>query len=762
MKIQARGIYTIAVVVFILLVSYTTYFTAAHPYIGSRVTNDPNKPITVVEVEPGALSAKSGIEKGDIILSINGEDPHKNPQVINYERIEKVTDIQIQKSNGEILELHFEYTLDLQTIFQVPIPLVLAILILYASYHIYKTNESNLFNKSSFYLIIFLFDMAIAYLSGGGSSRGELILRYLNIITFLSVPVLFLQFIYHYFSELGKIWFNKWFYRIGYLIVLTNVLIEKMPFGSFSILKTSNLLSFITLYFIAILVMMLGLKRIEYRAQRYLIKVLLISNVVAIAPFILFYAIPYTFFNVHIFPPVILAGFLLIIPIALVYQFLAEKIHDIDFLMGRIRYFLLIGLIPSIIGVSLVATTKGDNPALYSIRLFVFLLIIFIVTFYYKEILDFKFNRFSEKKNYQQSIFNYTESLRTANNINQVFKELNRTILDITLVSDIQLVEYQKNDTNLDYWIKTLPANLMEFSSDIAKCNDFIGQIIEVTRGFIINVGETDKSHYILVCTTKINTPKLTRDELSYLKTLAYYTNVTLETFLKIENLMAYLEDLEDSQDNSNPVWLNRVLYKLEEKQRSEVAKDLHDSVLQDLISFQKRFERASDQYLADKISKNDADKMMDDISKIIATTRETCYELRPNVLYDLGLKKGLERLAYQHENNTDMVVNMNINNLRNPNDLDVQLNIYRIVQELLNNAAKHSNASLITLILVNIKEKMVIHYEDDGIGSIKDSLFSKENGMGLSGVRERVALLNGTVDIETEPNKGFKVIIEI
>ncbi|PGT80182.1 sensor histidine kinase [Bacillus sp. AFS040349] len=284
-----------------------------------------------------------------------------------------------------------------------------------------------------------------------------------------------------------------------------------------------------------------------------------------------------------------------------------------------------------------------------------------------------------------------------------------------------------------------------------------------MNRGFIINVGEADKNFYLLVCTSKINTPILTRDELSYLKTLAYYTHVTLENFLKIENLMLYLENLEHSKEESNPIWLNRVLYKLEEKQRSEVAKDLHDSVLQDLLSFQKNFERASEWYLtSNDVSADDINKMMNHITKIIKTTRETCYELRPNVLYDLGLKKGLEKLIYQHEDNHQMTVNLNINNLKEPEDLDVQLNIYRIVQELLNNAAKHSEASHINLILVNIKDVLVIHYEDNGVGAGVDTVFSKESSMGLSGIRERVTLLNGTMKIDTNPGDGFKVIIEI
>ena len=62
----------------------------------------------------------------------------------------------------------------------------------------------------------------------------------------------------------------------------------------------------------------------------------------------------------------------------------------------------------------------------------------------------------------------------------------------------------------------------------------------------------------------------------------------------------------------------------------------------------------------------------------------------------------------------------------------------------------------------MNIKEQIVIHYEDDGIGANPNAIFNKDKSMGLSGVRERVALLNGKIDVETEINQGFKVIIEI
>lgn len=757
---QSRRFLTIIVIVFLAIVTYSTAFNALNPLIGVRVTNQPNELVRVIEVEPGSIADSFGIEKGDIVLSINGESPH-NFKTVKQQRIEQSSSFSVQKPNGQIEEYKIESKFDLQTIFQTILPAILSILILYSCYQIYRMNNKEL-DRASLYLIIFLLGLAIAYFSGGGAARGDTLLRNINIITFLSVPVLFIQFLYHYFSEIGKVWFKKWLYKLGYCIVFINFLIEQMIWQEYdyTFLKTTNLLSFLFLYLIVILVMVLGLKRIEYKAQKYLIRVLLLSNIIAISPFIIFYAIPYALFQVFIFSPSVLAAFLLIIPAALVYQFIAEKIHDIDFVIGRLRYHFFMGLVPALLCTVVVVLTHSEQSLIFIIRMYVFFLLIYLLTFYYKEILDAKFNHYSEKKNYQQSILQYTENLRTANNISQVIEELEKTILEITLVSDIQLVEIAKESELSNEASLILDHNSEQYRQEIKSCNKFIGQIIEINRGFIINVGEADKNFYLLVCTSKVSTPRLTRDEISYLKNLAHYTNVTLENFLKIENLMTYLENLQHSTSNS--MWLNKVLYKLEEKKRSEVAKELHDSVLQDLISFQMNFEEAIERYLRKNgVTDDETQRMVDHIARIISTTRETCYELRPNVLYDLGLKKGIEKLAYQHEINHNIVVKLNVKNLKEPEDRDVQLNIYRIIQELLNNAAKHSMATSIKLIIVNIKDVMVIHYEDNGIGAPMH-VVSKHGSMGLSGVRERVKLLEGTITIDTSPGAGFKVIIEI
>ncbi|MBD5024573.1 hypothetical protein GUF51_07565, partial [Xanthomonas citri pv. citri] len=76
--------------------------------------------------------------------------------------------------------------------------------------------------------------------------------------------------------------------------------------------------------------------------------------------------------------------------------------------------------------------------------------------------------------------------------------------------------------------------------------------------------GERGGSSYVLLCLSNINTPRLTRDEISWLKTLSFYTSVSMENVLHIEELMEHLKDLK--QEGTNPIWLKKLMFAIEEK----------------------------------------------------------------------------------------------------------------------------------------------------------------------------------------------------
>lgn len=93
-------------------------------------------------------------------------------------------------------------------------------------------------------------------------------------------------------------------------------------------------------------------------------------------------------------------------------------------------------------------------------------------------------------------------------------------------------------------------------------------------------------------------------------------------------------------------------MFAIEEKQRSDLARDLHDSVLQDMISLKHQSEMFLADFEKDKACTNQIRQrlinMNEQMSAVIQTTRETCQELRPRLLYDLGLVKALSKLAAQ------------------------------------------------------------------------------------------------------------------
>lgn len=771
MKLNLKYIFVLLLCVAISLSIYFINVVAKNPFIGI-VVDKQNGSIIVSEIENNSWADRMGITVGDHILEIDGKSPFEHKTIQTYVKAEQLHSIVIEKQNGDVKSYQIDFELDYQTIFQLIVPILVLFLSVYCSYFIYKSNKDDP-RISAIVLICFILDISVAYLCGGSSSRGDWPSRYLVTYFFLLAPVLLLHFIYAYFKEMGTVWFSKNVLLFAYGLVLFTSFVDILVWNSqfihelfnfrdpietpYLISNNLTLFNFLILFLITYYLIFKGQKKVSYKVQRYMIRVFIISSVTAFIPFVTLYAIPYSLFKIVIFSPVFLSSFLLIIPFSLVYQFLATKIYDIEFLIGRLRYYTLLGIIPSLVGLLIVSISKNYDTTTFIIRTFICLYLLSIVTFYFKEIVDYKFNliRFSEKFNYKDSIFKYIQCIKEADDIEEVIGELKKVIHDVLLITNTYTFKIHKEAGTI---ITKAPMEITtQYEELLQKCIDNTGSIIELQKGFILNIGETDKFNYLLLCTARVNTPKLTRDERNWLETLAYYTNVTLSKYQKIEGLLTTLERLES--EGKSPPWFNKVLFSLEEKQRSALAQDLHDSVLQEMISLNRKAEIALDS--PDKsmeILKN----IQSGLQQAIQITRETCNELRPQILYDLGLTRALERLVALHENYESYEINLNTSRLQVPDNIETQLHIYRIVQELLSNARKHSKAKKILIILISIKEKTILHYEDDGTGTDSDKVFSREGSMGLSGIKERVNVLRGSMEVDTEPNKGFKMIIEI
>ncbi|AZB44232.1 histidine kinase [Bacillus sp. FJAT-42376] len=761
-----------------LMTFYFSYINYNYPYIGVGTAIKDGKVIVNI-VESQTWASKVGLKNGDEIIEINGDSPFKHTVTVKYGMLEQIKDFKIINSDNEVksyqIKGNFASLQNTQNLFLLIIPYTFYFLCLFCIYFVYKTNiRLNL--KSALILNVFLLIISLAYFSSTGSSRGDQISRFINLVLFLSVPVSYLHFIYQYFVELGKKLFSVKYVVFGYLLVLSNLSYEiyiELFNIEFSPARIINLISFLLLIIMVFILKINGLRKIKYAPQAYFIKIIIITNVFSFLPFIVFYLVPYLLFDRYIFPPIVLAAFLLLIPFSLVYQFVATKIYDIEFLLGRIRYYTLLAIIPTLAIVGFMLFLNTDSKSEYipeslestftPIKLSAFVFLLMLLVFYFKEIVDFRFKlrRFSEKYNYQDSIFKYTNEIRKANKLNQLIDILKKIIIDVLLVNKLYFIEVNKEGKLISTDFFDKDGDVDDHLPFVSEVVTEIGKIHEVDKGFLIHIGESKGHNYILLCLSSINTPKLTRDEISWLKALSFYTNVSLENFLKIEELMNHLETVQ--KEGTNPSWLTKLFFSIEEKQRSNLAKDLHDSVLQDLISLKRQCEVALVELEAAPAAlKGQLEDMNHNMTKIIKTTRETCQELRPQLLYDLGLVKALNKLVSQYQEIADFEIRMNAGKFQPNTDLDVQLNLYRIIQELLNNANKHSHASNVLIMLVCIKDKIVLHYEDDGIGFDQSEISYSSESMGLSGITERVKALKGTLTIETSRGEGFKAVIEI
>ena len=135
---------------------------------------------------------------------------------------------------------------------------------------------------------------------------------------------------------------------------------------------------------------------------------------------------------------------------------------------------------------------------------------------------------------------------------------------------------------------------------------------------------------------------------------------------------------------------------------------------------------------------KKQLNNIEEEIVDMIDLTKEICHELRPPFLSQIGLKEAIVQLIQRFQLRVNVKVEWHIH-LSTKLDEERELAVYRIIQELLNNALKHSQASHIQLTLKTYDEKVQLHYVDNGIGIDMEKLNHCDGKLGLFGIKERV-----------------------
>jgi signal transduction histidine kinase len=147
-------------------------------------------------------------------------------------------------------------------------------------------------------------------------------------------------------------------------------------------------------------------------------------------------------------------------------------------------------------------------------------------------------------------------------------------------------------------------------------------------------------------------------------------------------------------------------------------------------------------------------------LDRTIEGLRRTIARLSPRVLEEFGLSTAIRRQARLLAKHKGMKASLEIPENWSSADHDVDVALYRSVQEALHNVAKHSQASKFSVRLEVADEKVTLQVEDDGIGFSRRAAHIR--GFGLTGMRERAAALGGSMKIRSERGKGTSIQIQL
>ncbi|MGR3810784.1 sensor histidine kinase [Jiulongibacter sp. NS-SX5] len=203
----------------------------------------------------------------------------------------------------------------------------------------------------------------------------------------------------------------------------------------------------------------------------------------------------------------------------------------------------------------------------------------------------------------------------------------------------------------------------------------------------------------------------------------------------------------------------------VQEAERDRISKDLHDDI-GGLLSASK----LSIQLLGRSLKKNPEyleglNNSKELVTEALSQVRSLSKDLTPRTLKKFGLSDALFEFTEKMSRASSTEIHLEVSGLDSLERLDegIELTIYRVVQELINNALKHAKASEINVQIERTENELNLKYLDDGIGfDFEAKSADLKSGLGLGNIISRVNVVNGTCDFFSKPQKGTRVDIKL
>lgn len=219
---------------------------------------------------------------------------------------------------------------------------------------------------------------------------------------------------------------------------------------------------------------------------------------------------------------------------------------------------------------------------------------------------------------------------------------------------------------------------------------------------------------------------------------------------------------IASAMGSKGPLASVEMLVNAQETERQRLSRQMHDGPAQALSNFILQTE------IAMRLMDVDAGQARDELNSLKASAmgtfqkvRNFIFELRPMMLDDLGLAPTVRRYADAFKEQAGLDINVTITGHERRLEPYLEVMLFRAIQELLGNAARHSQATLVKVIVDLGEDRIRVSVDDNGKGFDPDSL-QQSNSLGLKLIRERTEMLGGSCEIDSAVGKGTRILFAV
>lgn len=747
---------------FVLLQLWFIHIMLSYPFSGFDI-NEKNGKWMISNIDHRSRASELGLHVGDIVLEIDGRDVDRHSSVIRWGTVDQAKKIVIVR-NGNLFEVDTSQIAPIDA-WDVSY-LARELICLFVAIALYKYMNRS---KSARYLASVFFTISLTFMSLGASIRGDALGKIVIGISIMLIPVTMLHFLIIFFKEKGSITINSRIVRVLYSFIFISLFLHLSFFMNWK--HTQEIHRFFSnaelLFFTLGVCLNLGFLFYIFfkfrKASPYtsaMIKTIGISFVISTSPVICLSFVPFVLYGYEWIDSLNTSWIVLFFPLSFTYLLAAKKIYDIDLVVRRFILTTVLSIVPSVAIVGMIsALFSARAKTEHLVMAFIFTVVLLSVTLYSLEYLTTRLERvvFPRRHYLQTSLKKIAKKLGTISSMRELKDLILADIVDILQVSGGALVFRYRDYTEV----------LSEGEISVAELEQALeGEGLDPSVYSCFEITRNEEYVSFLVLTPKKSNTLLGSEETQWLNLIISYLSVCMENLYLIRKMTMKVEQLAMQIPNETEagelVWLRKLMFDLQEKERIRIATDLHDTTMQDLFFLKRKLSSLFERLPVHQENPQQWEGLLEYIDVINMNLRQSCFELHPYLLQEAGLVGTVEKLMDLEKTSAPFHIEFEAIGKEEIEriDMETKRHLFRVVQELLNNAKKHSKASRVKFILKAGKSNVRLYYEDDGVGFDTDRTVTREIGgsrIGMEQMKSRILSLDGHFELASAEGSGMK-----